>query len=221
MQWLSKYEPDVPRIERFSFAARFAHWGHTVTFIVLLFTGLMLFLDLSNIGGARFAGSLHRWMAVGFTIVPIIAICMNPRGLIDWWKDVLSFSIKRDLPFLAIFPFDFLGFDMKFPPQSQFNGGEKMNSCVITTSCILVGISGYIMWAGAIFPAGLVLWSYYIHDVFAIIATTMVCMHGYLGSFHPGSGESFWGMWKGTVKSDWAEHHHQEWYESEMAKNQK
>ncbi|HCF70238.1 MAG TPA: formate dehydrogenase, partial [Syntrophomonas sp.] len=24
---------------------------------------------------------------------------------------------------------------------------------------------------------------------------------------------SFWGMWKGTVRSDWAAHHHAKWYD--------
>ncbi|HBK53913.1 MAG TPA: formate dehydrogenase, partial [Syntrophomonas wolfei] len=24
---------------------------------------------------------------------------------------------------------------------------------------------------------------------------------------------SFWGMWKGTVRADWAQHHHAIWYE--------
>ena len=31
------------RVLRFSASARFAHWGHTVTFLFLLFTGLALF----------------------------------------------------------------------------------------------------------------------------------------------------------------------------------
>jgi len=43
-------------------------------------------------------------------------------------------------------------------------------------------------------------------------------MHAYLGSFHPGSGESFWGMWKGTVREDWAKHHHAIWYEETYGK---
>jgi formate dehydrogenase subunit gamma len=74
-------------------------------------------------------------------------------------------------------------------------------------------LSGYIMWFPALFPAGLVRLSYPIHDLAMIFSTCMVAMHSYLGSFHPGSGESFWGMWKGTVRADWAQHHHAIWYE--------
>ena len=93
-----------------------------------------------------------------------------------------------------------------------------MNSVVTTSSCIMVAISGYIMWFPSIFPTTLVRLAYPTHDIFMILATMMVCMHAYLGSFHPGSGESFWGMVKGTVKSEWAEHHHKVWYDKQTGK---
>ncbi len=219
MEMITKYEPDVERVERFSFSARFVHWGHTVTFLLLLLTGLVLFMDsrwgvlAAIFGGYNGAGLIHRIMAVGFTIIPLVGLAMNPRGFVEWWKDVFNFRMD-DFKFLTKFPFEFLGFHVEIPPQTKFNGGEKMNSCVITGSCLLVALSGYIMWFPSIFPVGLVRLAYPTHDIFMILATTMVCMHGYLGSFHPGSGESFWGMWKGTVKSEWAAHHHKLWYES-------
>lgn len=219
---MTKYDPNVPRIERFSLSARVAHWGHTVTFLLLLFTGLVLFVDsrwdflAAIFGGYRGAGLVHRIMAVFYTIIPIVCLIANPKGFVEWWKDVFSFG-KNDIIFQMNFPLEFFGFQVKNPPQTQFNGGEKMNSVVTTGSCILLAISGYIMWFPQIFPAGLVRLAYPTHDIFMIIATTMVCMHGYLGSLHVGSGESFWGMWKGTVRADWAEHHHKAWYDKVMA----
>ncbi len=220
MELLTKYEPDVERIERFSFNARFAHWGHTVTFILLFLTGMVLFMDsrwgflAAIFGGYRGAGLVHRVMAVGYTIIPIVCVIANWKGFVDWWKDVFNFG-KNDIVFLMKFPFEFLGFKVEIPPQTKFNGGEKMNSVVTTGSCILVALSGYIMWFPQIFPTTLVRLAYPTHDIFMILATTMVCMHGFLGSLHPGSGESFWGMWKGTVKSEWAEHHHKAWYDKQ------
>ncbi|NPV89853.1 MAG: formate dehydrogenase [Firmicutes bacterium] len=212
----TKTEP--PRVERFSFWARFAHWGHTISFVILLITGLMLFSNtiFGWIGpaflGANNAGTVHRIFAVVFALVPLIALIKNPKGFIGWWKDVFSFGIN-DIKFLMVFPLEFFGFPVKIPPQTQFNGGEKMNSVVTTGSCVLLGITGVIMWIPEYFPVGLVQWMPMLHDVGMILATTMVCMHSYLGSFHPGSGESFWGMWKGTVRKDWAAHHHAKWLE--------
>jgi len=217
MQLLTRYEPGAPRIERFSLSARVAHWGHTVTFLLCLFTGLILFVDshwdflAAIFGGYHAAGYIHRIMAVGFTVIPIVCMIANWQGFKEWWADVFNFN-KNSMGFLLVFPLEFLGFHVNIPPQTKFNGGEKMNSVVTVGSCIMLALSGYIMWFPTIFPAGLVRLAYPTHDLFMIIATMMVCMHGYLGSLHPSSGESFWGMWKGTVREDWAEHHHKAWY---------
>jgi len=217
MQWLSEYKTDVPRVERFNFLSRFTHWGHTVTFLLCLFTGLVLFLDGCNwlaaiFGGYHGAGLVHRISAVLMTVVLAVFVVGNFKVLIAWIKDLLRFGVN-DIIFVMNFPLEFLGFKVKIPPQTKFNGGEKGNSMLTPSCVILLVLSGYIMWFPAVFPAGLVRVCYPIHDICMVLATFMVCMHGYLGSFHPGSGESLWGMWKGTVREDWAKHHHATWYE--------
>ncbi|MGE5405857.1 MAG: formate dehydrogenase subunit gamma [Candidatus Saccharibacteria bacterium] len=221
MELLTKFEPEVERVERFSYSARFAHWGHTVTFLLCLFTGLLLFLD-SWVGGPDgmyvAATWLHRLGAIGFTIIPLVCLAANFEGFVEWIKDVLNFGMN-DIKFLMVFPLEFLGFHVNIPPQTKFNGGEKMNSVVTTTSCIIVALSGYIMWVPSLWSPGFVAFAYICHDIFMALATTMVCMHGYLGSFHPGSGESLWGMVDGTVKSEWAEHHHKAWYDKVTGKD--
>jgi len=216
MQWVPEYKADVPRVERFNFLSRFTHWGHTVTFILCLFTGLALFFDgvdwlAAIFGGYVGAGIVHRISAVTMTIVIAVFVLFNFRVLINWVKDILRFGMN-DILFVLKFPAEFLGFKVDIPPQTKFNGGEKGNSMVTPTMVILLVLSGYIMWFPTIFPKWLVIAAYPTHDIAMVLATCMVCMHGYLGSFHPGSGESFWGMWKGTVREDWAKHHHATWY---------
>ena len=218
MRMLTEYQAHVPRVERFNPVARITHWGHTVTFLLCLFTGLVLFLNSSAdwlaaiFGGYSIAGLIHRISAVILTLFIIYFILFNFKGIINWVKDIFRFG-KNDIVFLMKFPFEFLGFPVKIPPQTRFNGGEKMNSVVTPTMVILLILSGYIMWFPHLFSAGLVRLAYPTHSIAMVLSTVMVCMHGYLGSFHPGSGESFWGMWKGTVRTDWAKHHHAIWYE--------
>lgn len=214
MSLIPEYRDDVERVERFNWLARFSHWGHTVTYLICLFTGLLIFLHM---GGSTVTAWIHRISAVGLTIVLLFGMVFGINGLIAWIKDLLRFG-KNDIGFLTVFPLEFLGFHVNIPPQTRFNGGEKMNSIVTPTAVIFLALSGYIMWFPSIFPGGLVRASYWIHDLSMIIGTCMVCMHGYLGSFHPGSGESFWGMWKGTVRADWAKHHHAIWYEETYGK---
>lgn len=217
MQLIPEYRDDLPRVERFNFVARVTHWGHTVTFLLCLFTGLILFLDSVDwlaaiFGGYAGAGLVHRIAAVLLTLLLGVFVIFDFKGIIAWVKDIFRFGMN-DIKFIMVFPFEFLGFPVKVPPQTRFNGGEKGNSIVTPTMVILLVLSGYIMWFPSIFPAGWVRVAYPIHDIAMVFSTLMVCMHGYLGSFHPGSGESFWGMWKGTVREDWAQHHHAIWYE--------
>ncbi|MEN6390844.1 MAG: cytochrome b/b6 domain-containing protein [Syntrophomonas sp.] len=214
MQLIPEYREDVERVERFNLLARFSHWGHTVTYLICLVTGLLIFL---HVGGSTVSAWIHRISAVGLTFVLIIGLVFGFNGLIAWIKDLLRFGMN-DIGFLTKFPLEFLGFHVNIPPQTRFNGGEKGNSIVTPTAVIFLALSGYIMWFPSIFPGGLVRASYWIHDLSMIIGTCMVCMHAYLGSFHPGSGESFWGMWKGTVRADWAQHHHAIWYEETYGK---
>jgi formate dehydrogenase subunit gamma len=224
MQWLTEYRADIPRVERFNIHSRVTHWGHTVTFLICLLTGLVLFLNgcdpLATIfGGYNGAGLVHRISAVGMTLFIVYFVLFNMRALAAWIMDLFRFGVN-DIIFVCLFPLEFLGFKVKMPPQTKFNGGEKGNSIITPTMVLLLVLSGYIMWFPAIFPAWLVALCYPIHDLAMIFGTFMVCMHGYLGSFHPGSGESFWGMWKGTVREDWAEHHHKVWYEENYAEKE-
>ncbi len=218
MRLLSEYREDIPRVERFNKVFRITHWGHTVTFLLCLFSGLVLYANSSwswmgiILGGNNGAGWVHRIAAVGLTLFLVFFFIFDYRDIINWIKDILRFG-KNDIIFLSKFPLEFMGFDVKMPPQTRFNGGEKMNSIVTPTCVFLLVVSGYMMWFPEYIPVSLVRIAYPVHDLAMVIGSCMVCMHAYLGSLHPGSGESFWGMWKGTVREDWAEHHHKIWYD--------
>lgn len=99
MQWIPEYKDDVPRVERFNFLSRFTHWGHTVTFLLCLFTGLALFLNnvdwlAAIFGGYHGAGLVHRIAAVIMTIVVVIFVIGNFKVLIAWIKDILRFGTQ-------------------------------------------------------------------------------------------------------------------------------
>ena len=114
MQLIPEYKADVPRVERFNFLSRFTHWGHTVTFLLCLFTGLALFLNnvdwlAAIFGGYAGANLVHRISAVIMTIVVVIFVIGNFKVLIAWIKDILRFGMN-DIKFLLLFPLEFLGF---------------------------------------------------------------------------------------------------------------
>jgi formate dehydrogenase subunit gamma len=118
MQWIPEYKEDVKRVERFNFVARITHWGHTVTFLLCLFTGLVLFLDgvdwLAAIFGG-YGGVLlgHRIAGVLLTILIGVFVVFDFKGIISWIKDILRFGMN-DIRFILNFPLEFMGFRSRY-----------------------------------------------------------------------------------------------------------
>ena len=109
MQLLPEYREDIPRVERFNFVARLTHWSHTVTFLLCLFTGLVLFLDSVDwlaaiFGGYAGAGLVHRISAVIKTLSIIFFLVFDFKGIINCVKDIPRFWIK-EIKILLFIPF--------------------------------------------------------------------------------------------------------------------
>jgi formate dehydrogenase subunit gamma len=212
------------RVVKTSSEARTVHWMHTITWFVMLFSGLVLFSGWFNwlapvFGGAVGANLIHKLFAIVFISVPLIGLFMRPRNYISWMKTAFHWG-RDEIIFMMRFPLDFLGFEVEMPPQDQINAGQKLNSLLFPTIGFFIALSGVIMWFATYFPIWLVQVAYIVHDACWIIGTAQVCLHAYLGSLHPDSGESFWAMFgNGTVKASWAKHHHAKWYDKTYGKD--
>lgn len=208
---------DEKRIEKCTIEARIVHWSHTICWFLMLFTGLVLFSGWFSwlapvFGGAAGADVVHKLLAIFFISVPLIGLMMKPRSFVNWMKLATRWG-KDEIVFMMKFPLDFIGFKVDMPPQDSINAGQKMNSFLFPTVGFFIALSGMIMWFAGNFPVWLVQTAYIVHDACWIIGTAQVCFHAYLGSLHPGSGESFWAMFgDGKVRASWAKHHHAKWY---------
>lgn len=205
------------RVEKTTPEARFVHWSHTITWFVMLLSGLVLFSPWWHwlapvFGGAPNADLVHKFFAVIFISVPLIGLVMKPRSFVEWMKTAAHWG-KDEIEFMMKFPLDFLGFKVDMSPQDGINAGQKMNTFLFPTVGLGLVLSGIVMWFSGRFPASWIPIAYIVHDACWIIGTAQVCFHAYLGSLHPGSGESFWAMFgDGRVKASWAKHHHTKWY---------
>jgi formate dehydrogenase subunit gamma len=212
------------RVVKCSLGARMTHWSHTICWFVLLLTGLVMFSGWFGwlkpiFGGVNGANLLHRIFAVIFMIVPLIGLLLKPHSFIGWMKEAVRWG-QDEIKFMMLFPLDFLGFKVYMPPQDRINAGQKFNSLLFPVVGFFIALSGIVMWFAQHFPIWMVRLSYPIHDLCWILGTAQVCFHAYLGSLHPGSGESFWAMFgDGTVKASWAKHHHTKWYEEVYGKD--
>jgi formate dehydrogenase subunit gamma len=211
------------RIERFSKAARVTHWIYTITFFLLLFTGLTIFVKsfaFLNVifGGAQGARIIHRIAGVLFIIVPIYSYLVNRKAANEFLKEVTSFD-KDNVAFLKAFPKEFLGLHPNVPQQGKFNGGEKINSLLTIIGGILFASSGLIMWFPEVMPAIIVQVSYLVHDLATVLCGTAIFGHMYLALLHPGTKEAINGMTKGTVSEDFAKNHYGKWYKEVKGKS--
>lgn len=204
------------RIRRFGKVAIFAHWAHTVTFFILALTGMIIYFDFFDFlaplfGGIQGARLVHRIMAVGFIVFPIISLVANFRGFVQWMVDVTTWG-KNEVGFLKKFPLEFFGFHVEMPPQGRFNAGEKINSLLQVIGCTILALSGIVIWFKDYFPALLVRYALPLHDLAFILTFTAALGHMYMALGLPATNKAISGMINGYIDGEFARTHYPLWY---------
>lgn len=203
-------------VKRFSKYIVIAHWTNAISFIMLVLTGLPLFLEVSV---PDFLQIVHRVFAVTFLLPTPFMILMDRKGFLNWTKNAWSWK-KHDFQFLAVFPLELIGKAKNIPKQDFFNGGQKLNSVLTIIGAIIMVCTGFIMWFKELFPKALVQWAYPVHDAGMAIMVAVIIGHIYLSVGHPASRPSFMGMTKGVVPESYAKAHHGRWYDELKEKNE-
>lgn len=202
----------------FTAAERFVHWLHTSAFLVLLLTGLVLYLPQLSVFAAGDAGQafrlLHRIGAVAMALVPLIYIVTDPWGLINSMGEIFSWSVT-DLDWLKAAPrYYFLTDEEAMPPQGRFNTGQKLFYVVVIITNLFLGVTGAIMWFDkSTAPSPLFQWSVILHDLSMILLTGMFMMHFMLAGIHPMMEGAIGGMISGWIPEEYVQSHHRRWYE--------
>ena len=206
-------------IPRYTTLERYLHWGHTVTFILLTLTGMVLFFPflapLARGEAGQFMRLVHRISAVLFAAVPISYAILQPRRLVATLKE-LRFN-KDDIGWLkGAVPYYLLGRHVDMPPQSRWNTGEKMNAVVLVGGTIIFVITGALMWFGkGVLPVGVFRVAVIIHDLTMLVTASMFIVHFYLAVAHPLMWQSLVSMRYGVISESYAREHHAKWYYGE------
>ena len=162
-------------VKRFSKFIVIAHWTNAVSFIMLVLTGLPLFLGVKL---PDFLQIVHRVFAVTFLLPTPFMILMDRKGFMQWTKNVLSWK-SYDFKFLAMFPLELIGKAKNVPKQDFFNGGQKLNSVLTILGAITMVITGFIMWFKELFPVEVVRWAYPVHDAGMAVMVAVIIGHIY------------------------------------------
>ncbi len=210
------------QVEKYAKSIRILHWVHTGAFVVLLLTGLVLFIPpLGIIAQDSWTRLIHRIAAVAFVMAPVIYLSMDWKGAWRGIKEAFTWG-SEDIGWLQAAPsYYFLSDESSMPPQGHMNTGQKMWWAIVLIFGMLFVISGGIMWfAKTTAPVALLQWMVFIHDIAFIVSGAMLFVHIYLSVFHPLMTESWGAMANGKISVEYAKAHHNKWYEK-ISKNKK
>ncbi len=204
-------------IPKYSAMERVFHWGHTVTFLLLAMTGMVLFFPflgpLAQGASGEFTRLLHRAAAIAYGALPLIYIILEPRRV---WMSLKSvFKVGRyDIEWVkGMIPYYMFGRHEAMAPQDRFNTGEKLNAVVIILGSLVFAITGLLMWFGKGFvPIGVFQAVVILHDLAMIVTVCMFIVHFYLAVVHPLMWAGLVSMRFGVTSAAYAQEHHALWY---------
>jgi len=187
---------------------RFLHWAVAIFFILSLLSGFAIYSPwlfhwiTPLFGGGPRTRLLHPWFGLLFEIFFLFQF-LNWVAPMAWkeadrrWMKRLRAYATNEEPLEA----EDVGF---------FNGGQKIYFWTIVVSGILFLITGLLMWFDNLSPRWVVVVSYVVHDIAALVMLAGFIIHIYEGTAQqPGT---FHSMVDGTVTESWAWTHHPAWY---------
>lgn len=195
-------------IERFSTRQRVLHWIVAVSFFTLFLSGLGLFSRLFNgyfnfFGGGQNAIFIHK-------IAGVVFFFSSLYMYLDHRKEVSSFDADdRDW-------FTQLGGYLSRTPHhfhvGRYNPGQKLFALFIAVATLALGITGIFIWTPTEYPRWIVQISLMLHGLTFVGSMMFMVVHVYLGTIgNPGTVQA---MLYGSVRKEWARHHHPKWYEA-------
>jgi formate dehydrogenase subunit gamma len=177
-------------VRRFSRTERTFHWVNAAGFLLLLGTGLILYLPrLSVLVGRRpLIKDMHLWGGIGWiSALAIVVVLGDRRGIL---------RTARELEVLE---------------PTRFNVGQKVNALLNAAFALLFLVSGLLLWFGERDTTFRFTSTVLLHDILMYAALTLLVGHLYFAVIHPATRHSLRGMTRGTVREDWAKRHYPRW----------
>ncbi|MBN2372648.1 cytochrome b/b6 domain-containing protein [bacterium] len=212
------------RIIRNSKAARLVHWIHTISCLMLFYTGLAIFSPKLNglawiFGGLEHARAHHRVAAIVFIAIPALAIIFNFKGFLHMLGSIFSWD-SDDTKWLIKAPAYMFKSSIDMPPQGKLKAVQKLAYMMVLFSSVVMVVTGIILWYPASYTPNALLWSVALHDLFMIITGVVLLGHMYIGL---GIFQPYRGAWRlmfgdGTISEEAAEFHNAKWFQKVKAR---
>ncbi len=197
----ARVQPQASHVIRYTLSQRLLHWAHTLAFLGLMGTGLLLlpyewqpFNIRERIGGySRMLLHWHNWLAIAFIAIPTLLLLAS---LVAGRRKASEERGSRRGP---------RGSSRSSARALWLNRAKRGHLAWTLLMASAFIVTGVIMWAGwSYFPPMLVEWAFYIHDWLTYVSIPL--MLGHFVILHLlGAREAMQGMVLGKVRKEWAD----------------
>lgn len=199
-------------VRRFSGGERAVHWLFALFFLLLLFSGLGLWLPPGNnpvLDHRDLVRAVHLDAAIGLLATMIPALSKG-APLSRLWQNVVFFD-RDDWAWLRriVVPKPLRRHPL--PAQGRFNAGQKLNSIAIAAATVGFIVTGSLMWQGAHLSPSLSLAADTWHIWLMGLVIPLIGGHLVLSLLLPSTRPALRGILFGSVRADFAARRHGRW----------
>jgi len=192
-------------VHRFGRTERFVHWSTVLWLSVALLSGL----GMGDDGGSGPLLTVH----VAAVVMIAVGVCGallfgQHRALFAAARRLFLFD-RRDAAWLRARVRDPFHPDAN-PAWGMFNTGQKMLAWALSTSVLIVIVTGVLSWSHG-GEGGL-------HGAAVLLTGLLLAAHVFMALVNPSTRPALRGMVFGRVRRSWAAKHHRAWLEEIEAK---
>jgi formate dehydrogenase subunit gamma len=182
------------------------HWVHATAFLVLLGTGLGLYLpSLAEAVGRRpLLKSIHVYTAVAWALALILVVAAGDRRALARTAREIDRFDDDDRAWLR----------RRRAPQGRLNAGQKLNAIATAAFAVLFAVTGFFLWYGERNTRFRLPQALLVHDWLMDVSLVLFVGHLFLAVVYPKTRHALSGMTRGWVDEQWALEHHRKWAEA-------
>jgi formate dehydrogenase subunit gamma len=182
------------------------HWVHATAFLVLLATGLGLYLpSLAEAVGRRpLLKSIHIYTAVAWALALLVVVAAGDRRALARTAREIDRFDDDDRAWLR----------RRRAPQGRLNAGQKLNAIATAAFAVLFAVTGFFLWYGERDTRFRLPQALLVHDWLMDVSLVLFVGHLFLAVVYPKTRHALSGMTRGWVDEQWALEHHRKWVDA-------